>query len=175
MVLKMLNAKKTIELGVYTGYSLLLTAMTIPDDGKVIAIDVTKKDYDEVGRQFAKKAGVEHKIDFIESQALPVLDDLLSKPENWGAFDFAYVDADRNNALNYHERLVRLVRVGGVIIHDNTLWGGTVAVKDRSMIENSRLFAWKDTLRLNTALAADPLVEICQITLGDGLTICRRV
>lgn len=78
MILKLLNAKKTIEVGVFTGYSLLLTAMTIPKDGKVIAIDINRKHYDEVGLQFMKKANIEHKIDFIESAALPVLDDLLA-------------------------------------------------------------------------------------------------
>lgn len=99
----------------------------------------------------------------------------MSQPDNEGTFDFAYVDADRGNAINYHERLVKLVRVGGVIVHDNTLWGGTVTLKDPSLVFKPRLFAWEDTLHLNKALAADPRVEISQVTLGDGMTICRRV
>ncbi|KAK3439029.1 hypothetical protein EUGRSUZ_C03684 [Eucalyptus grandis] len=155
LLLKLLNAKKTIEVGVFTGYSLLLTALTIPQDGK--------------------KANVEHKIDFVESQALPVLTKLLENQENESSFDFAFVDADRANLKNYHERLLRLVRVGGVIMYDNTLWGGTVALADPSSAHPMRQFAWKDTIEFNKMIAGDPRVDISQVALGDGMTICRHI
>ncbi|XP_048133140.1 probable caffeoyl-CoA O-methyltransferase At4g26220 isoform X2 [Rhodamnia argentea] len=174
LLLKLLNAKKTIEVGVFTGYSLLLTALTIPHDGKIIAIDVDREAY-EIGLPFIKKANVEHKVNFVESQGLPVLDKLLENQENESSFDFAFVDADRANLKNYHERLLRLVRVGGVIMYDNTLWGGTVTLADLSAVHPMRQFAWKDTIEFNKMIAGDPRVDISQVALGDGMTICRRI
>ncbi|KAL0791632.1 hypothetical protein Bca101_007878 [Brassica carinata] len=166
--------KKTIEVGVFTGYSLLLTALTIPEDGKVIAIDVDRGSYEEVGLPIIKKAGVEHKIDFRESEALPVLDELLSHKANEGGFDFAFVDADKENYWNYHERLMRLIKVGGIVVYDNTLWGGTVAKPETSTSEWRR-GGRKAILELNQKLSADQRVQISHAVLGDGITICRRL
>ncbi|WZZ47362.1 hypothetical protein YC2023_043621 [Brassica napus] len=197
MLLNLVNAKKTIEVGVFTGYSLLLTALTIPEDGKVIAIDVDRGSYEEVGLPIIKKAGVEHKIDFRESEALPVLDELLShvqlpshlfvslcpfhfpdnrneRKANEGGFDFAFVDADKENYWNYHERLMRLIKVGGIVVYDNTLWGGTVAKPETSTSEWRR-GGRKAILELNQKLSADQRVQISHAVLGDGITICRRL
>ncbi|XP_024017210.1 probable caffeoyl-CoA O-methyltransferase At4g26220 [Morus notabilis] len=138
MILKLVNAENTIEVGVFTGYSLLLTALTIPDDGKV-CINIYRRTYDEIGLPIIKKAGVEHKIDFIEAPALPVLDKLLEDPEKVGRFDFGFVDADKGNYWNYHERLANLVKVGGVIIYDNTLWEGFVALPEEYFSEEERI------------------------------------
>ncbi|KAM3306350.1 hypothetical protein P3S67_013220 [Capsicum chacoense] len=96
LLLKLINPKKTIEIGVFTGYSLLLTAHAIPQDGKITAIDMDRDTY-EMGLPVIKKAGVEHKINFIQSPALSVLDELLEDHENRGSFDFAFVDADKDN------------------------------------------------------------------------------
>ncbi|KAJ7950028.1 Caffeoyl-CoA O-methyltransferase [Quillaja saponaria] len=173
MILKILNAKKTIEVGVFTGYSLLLSALTIPNDGKITAIDVNRLAY-EIGLPFIKKAGVEHKIDFIESQALPVLDKLLEDPEEEGSFDFAFVDADKGNYWNYHERLIKLVKIGGVIIFDNTLWGGFVALPEDVVPVYKR--EWRQsTILFNKKISEDPRIEISHASIGDGITICRRV
>jgi caffeoyl-CoA O-methyltransferase len=173
MLLKLVNAKKTIELGVFTGYSLLLTALTIPDDGKIVAIDVDREAY-EIGLPIIKKAGVEHKIDYIVSEALPVLDDLLKNPDNEGSFDFAFVDADKPNYKNYHERMMKLLKVGGIVVYDNTLWGGSVVMPEELVpaedVEGMHAF-----IELNKLLASDPRVEICQTPIGDGMTICRRL
>lgn len=103
MLLNLLNAKNTIEIGVFTGYSLLLTALTIPDDGNIIAIDPDRQSY-ELGLPIIQKAGVAHKINFKSSPALPVLDKLLEDDKNRGGFDFAFIDADKTNYENYHER-----------------------------------------------------------------------
>ncbi|XP_059633073.1 probable caffeoyl-CoA O-methyltransferase At4g26220 [Cornus florida] len=173
MLLKLMNAKKTLEIGVFTGYSLLTTALNIPDDGKITAIDVNRKTY-EIGLPMIKEAGVEHKINYIESQALPYLDKLLENPENEGSFDFAYVDADNANYVNYHERIIKLCKVGGMIIYDNTLWGGTVAMPEEAAPPSKRAVRLK-TIQFNEALAADPRVEIGVVPLSDGLTICRRI
>nr|CAD1827691.1 unnamed protein product [Ananas comosus var. bracteatus] len=100
--------------------------------------------------------------------------------EKHGSFDFAFVDADKDNYLNYHERLVRLVRPGGVIGYDNTLWCGTVAADTDAVAAGgagARVLAYyrRFVLELNASLAADPRVEICHLTIGDGLTLCRRI
>ncbi|WCJ42635.1 Caffeoyl-CoA O-methyltransferase [Euphorbia peplus] len=173
LLLKMLNAKKTIEVGVYTGYSLLLTALTIPPDGKITAIDVDREKY-EIGLPIIRKAGVEHKINFVESPALPFLDKLLEQEENEGSYDFAFVDADKENYKNYHEKLIKLIKVGGIIAYDNTLWGGTVAMAEENVAKDKRegrMFA----LEFNKKIADDPRLDhICLAPLGDGITICRR-
>ncbi|GAB2219769.1 hypothetical protein Droror1_Dr00007406 [Drosera rotundifolia] len=175
LLLKLVNAKKTIEVGVFTGYSLLATALTLPEDGKVIGIDIDRKAY-EIGLPSIKKSGVEHKIEFIESPALPILDNLLEDPANEGAFDFAFVDADKSNSGNYHERLIKLVKVGGIIVFDNTLWGGTVILPDESKVfPELRRPDWSHTIQFNKDIAADTRIEISHIPLGDGMTICRRL
>ncbi|PRQ46780.1 putative flavone 3'-O-methyltransferase [Rosa chinensis] len=203
MLLKLVNPKNAIEIGVFTGYSLLLTALTIPDYGKITAIDKNRKAY-EIGLPIIKKAGVEHKIDFTESPALPILDKLLEnvdiqdiefilflskfqaleigscasccglQPEKEGSFDFAFVDADKNNYWNYHKRLMKLVKIGGMVIYDNTLWGGSVALREEDVPEAKR--EWRQcAIEFNKLISADPRVEMSQVPLGDGITICRRV
>jgi caffeoyl-CoA O-methyltransferase/tricin synthase len=154
----------------FTSCSLLATALALPDDGKVVAIDVSREYY-ELGLPFIEKAGVAHKVDFREGPALERLDALLADD----AFDFAFVDADKPNYVRYHEQLLRLVRLGGAIVYDNTLWDGTVALPpDAPMSDRDRRFsaAVRD---LNARLAADPRVEVCQLAVADGVTICRRV
>ncbi|KAH6803136.1 S-adenosyl-L-methionine-dependent methyltransferases superfamily protein [Perilla frutescens var. frutescens] len=172
LLLQTINAKKTIEIGVFTGYSLLLTALTIPDDGKITAIDMNRSSY-EIGLPIIDKAGVKHKINFIESEALPVLDQLLKDPLNKEAFDFAFVDADKVNYANYHERLLELLKPGGMVVYDNTLWGGTVAVVSDSVPE-SKVATRNASVEFNKYIAADSRVQISQVPLGDGITICRR-
>ncbi|XP_075102232.1 putative caffeoyl-CoA O-methyltransferase At4g26220 isoform X1 [Nicotiana tabacum] len=137
MLLNLINAKRTIEIGVFTGYSVLLTALTIPDDGKIIAIDPDRESY-ELGLPVIQRAGVEYKIDFNDSPALPVLDKLLEDNVNRDSFDFAFVDADKTNYGNYHERLMQLVKVGGVIVYDNTLWYGTLVMPEEKVAELMR-------------------------------------
>ncbi|XP_054809544.1 caffeoyl-CoA O-methyltransferase 5-like isoform X1 [Prosopis cineraria] len=212
LLLKLMNAKNTIEIGVFTGYSLLATALALPDDGKVpqyiyiyrfpyddclfsfnflnyyhktmtlvylisdfqiLALDVNRADY-EFGLPVIEKAGVAHKIDFREGPALPVLDQLLTDENNKGAFDFIFVDADKENYLTYHKRAIELVKVGGLIGYDNTLWNGSVAdppeVPQPDYIKKCLGFV----LELNKALSLDSRIEICQLPIGDGITLCRR-
>lgn len=174
MLLKLISAKKTIEIGVFTGYSLLATALALPDDGKVLAMDINRENYN-LGLPVIEKAGVAHKIDFREGPALPVLDLLLEDPQNHGLFDFVFVDADKDNYINYHKRIIELVKIGGLIVYDNTLWNGSVAVSAdtpmRKYIRHYRDFV----LEVNKTLAADPRIEICQLPVGDGITLCRCI
>ncbi|KAM0962176.1 hypothetical protein ACFX13_021768 [Malus domestica] len=173
MLLQVMNAKKTLELGVFTGYSLLTTALALPADGKITAIDVDKEAY-EVGLPFIQKVGVEHKINFCQSDAFTVLNDLITKGEEEGSFDFAFVDADKDSYMEYHKQLMKLVKVGGIIAYDNTLWFGTVAEpEERRMCKN--LQGRKHLLELNSFLAADDPVELAVVSTGDGLTLCGRL
>ena len=174
MLIRLMGARNTIEVGAFTGCSLLATALALPADGRVVAIDVSRE-YNEVGRPFFEKAGVAHKVDFREGPALDHLDALLADERNLGAFDFAFVDADKPNYVRYHEQLLRLVRVGGTIVYDNTLWAGTVALPpDTPLSDLDRRFsaAIRD---LNARLSADERVEVCQLAIADGVTICRRL
>ncbi|KAJ4895037.1 S-adenosyl-L-methionine-dependent methyltransferases superfamily protein [Raphanus sativus] len=172
MLIKMMNAKNTLELGVFTGYSLLTTALALPEDGRITAIDIDKEAY-ELGLEFIKNAGVDHKINFIQSDGLQALDKMLSenpKPE----FDFAFVDANKTKYEDAYERLMKLVKVGGIIAFDNTLWIGYVAEEEESVPEHLRVCR-KTFIELNKQLASDPRIELSQVSIGDGVTLCRRV
>ncbi|KAM3705947.1 hypothetical protein ACJW31_03G116600 [Castanea mollissima] len=174
MLLKIMNAKKTLELGVFTGYSLLTTALALPADGEIIAIDPNKDAY-QFGLPFIQKAGVEHKIKFIDSQALPILNDLITNKKQEGTFDFAFVDADKENYIMYHELLLKLVKIGGIIGYDNTLWFGSVAAPEEDAKEGFIKHYRKGLMELNNFLATDPRIESSLISIGDGLTLCRRL
>ncbi|KAL3649877.1 hypothetical protein CASFOL_006280 [Castilleja foliolosa] len=176
MILKLMNAKKTIEVGVFTGYSLLATALSLPKDGKVIAIDPDKEAY-ETGLPYIEKAGMAHKVQFIDSDAMVAMKEFLDNGEE-GTFDFVFVDADKENYINYHELLLKLVRIGGIIAYDNTLWSGTVALADKDLSQE-----WKDRIgvnrillrKLNAFLADDSRIELAHLSIGDGLSLCRRL
>ncbi|KAL0364320.1 UNVERIFIED_CONTAM: Flavonoid 3',5'-methyltransferase [Sesamum angustifolium] len=173
MLLKIMNAKKTIEVGVFTGYSLLSTALALPDDGKIIAIDPDREAY-ETGLPFIQKANMSHKIQFIQSDAMKVMNDFLSKGEE-GTFDFAFVDADKENYINYHELLLKLVKVGGIIAYDNTLWSGTVAASDDDEMQDYLKGCRGHIIKLNSFLANDHRIELAHLSIGDGLTLCKRL
>ncbi|URE27567.1 caffeoyl-CoA O-methyltransferase [Musa troglodytarum] len=155
MLLKLTRAKKTMEIG-------------------ILAMDINRKCY-EVGLPTIQKAGVAHKIDFREGPALPVLDQLLQDETNHGSFDFVFVDADKENYVNYHRRLLDLVKVGGLIAYDNTLWSGAVAAPPDAPLPGYLRHYLDFVLLLNQELAADPRIEICQLPVGDGVTLCRRI
>ncbi|XP_038976569.1 norbelladine 4'-O-methyltransferase 2-like isoform X2 [Phoenix dactylifera] len=172
MLVKLTNAKKTIEIGVYTGYSLLAIALALPKGGQLTAIDI-EKSYFEIGLPFIQRAGVENKINFIESAAIPILDKMIQEEDE--LFDFALVDADKLNYGEYHERLLKLVQVGGVIAYDNTLWCGSVAVPVDPSNPEEFIEVRNHQVKFNDFLAADSRIDISQVCIGDGLTICRRI
>ncbi|GKA17871.1 probable caffeoyl-CoA O-methyltransferase, partial [Tanacetum coccineum] len=128
----------------------------------------------EIGRPVIQKAGLEHKIDFIESQALPALDKLLENPKNEVSFDYAFVDADKINYINYHERIMKLVKVNGIVVYDNTLWFGSVAQPEEMVLKEFKE-GRVSTIQFNKSLATDPRIDISTVPLGDGITICRRL
>ncbi|CAL5339029.1 unnamed protein product [Camellia sinensis] len=129
----------------------------------------------EVGLPFIQKVGVEHKINFIDSDAISVLNEMLSNEGTLKMeFDFVFVDADKPNYINYHEQAIKLVKVGGVIAYDNTLWYGSV-VRNEEEVPDFLCIGRKPIIELNRYLASDPRIEIAQIFIGDGVTLCRRI
>ena len=99
---------------------------------------------------------------------------MMVQPENEGSIDFAFVDADKGNCINYHERMMKLVRIGGIVVYDNTLWGGSVAMEEEEVPESKREVR-KHAIAFNKAIAEDSRLEIALVSVGDGLTICRRI
>ncbi|KAI4304914.1 hypothetical protein MLD38_040371 [Melastoma candidum] len=174
MLLKIMNAKKTIEIGVFTGYSLLTTALALPEDGKILAIDPDKEAY-ETGLPYIKNAGVEHKINFINADAIQVLNDIIEKGGEEDTFDFSFVDAKKEDYIKYHELVLKLVKVGGVIAYDNTLWSGLVALSDEDDMPEKLRPGRLAARELNEFITKDPRVESCIVSVGDGITLCRRV
>ncbi|XP_031477227.1 norbelladine 4'-O-methyltransferase-like isoform X2 [Nymphaea colorata] len=182
LLLKLMNASKTIEIGVFTGYSLLTTALALPENGKITAIDLDRESFYNIGLPFIKEAGVEHKINFLEGDAHLLLDKLLEEVSK-GRYDFAFVDADKLNNAHYHERLLKLVRIGGLIAYDNTLWFGSVAEPEISSVTEPGKAPGEDffdrvrrhTKEFNKILASDHRVEISQVCIGDGVTLCLRL
>ncbi|MCD7453179.1 Caffeoyl-CoA O-methyltransferase 1 [Datura stramonium] len=174
MLLKLINAKNTMEIGVFTGYSLLATAMALPDDGKILAMDINRENY-EIGLPVIEKAGLAHKIEFREGPALPVLDQMIEDGNTMVHKDFIFVDADKDNYLNYHKRLTDLVKVGG-LIDMTTPYGMDQQWHHLMQFLRKYVRYYRDfVLELNKALAADSRIEICQLPVGDGITLCRRI
>ena len=166
LLIKILGAKKTLEIGVFTGYSSLTTALALPEDGKIVALDVSE-DFTRVARRYWAEAGVANKIDLRIAPARESLESLLSAGEA-GTFDFAFIDADKPNYDHYYEAALKLVRQGGVIAIDNTLWAGRVA-DDSVQDDDTNAFRV-----LNAKIAKDERVDRTLTPIGDGLTLCRK-
>jgi len=162
--MKLINAKKVIEIGVFTGYTTLALALGLPEDGKVIALDISEE-FPAIGKPFWVKAGVANKIDLQIGPALEALEKLQQTQA--GTFDFAFIDADKSNYSNYLSKLLPLMKKGGVLAFDNVLWSGRTAdprVQDKDTI----------ALRaLNSQLKSDMRFEIAMIPLADGVTFAR--
>jgi predicted O-methyltransferase YrrM len=167
LLIQLMGAKKTLEVGVFTGYSSLAVALALPSDGKIIACD-TNEEYTAIARHYWQKAGVADKIDLRIAPALDTLDELIAQGQA-NTFDFAFIDADKSNYDNYYERALQLVRPGGLIAIDNVLWGGKVA--DRNVQDNRT----KAIRELNQKLHQDKRVTISLVPIADGLTLARKV
>jgi predicted O-methyltransferase YrrM len=166
LLTQLIGAKKVLEVGVFTGYSALTVAMALPEDGKLIACDVSTE-WTSIGRKYWEEAGVAHKIDLRIAPAIQTLDSLLAEGHA-ETFDFAFIDADKISYDAYYERILRLLRPNGLIAIDNTLWNGKVAdeaVQDESTVA-LRAF--------NAKLCADPRVTLSVLPVGDGLTLALK-
>ena len=165
-LVKLLGAKKTLDIGVFTGYSSLVVALALPEDGRVIACD-RDPEVTKIARRYWQAAGVEHKIDLRLAPALETLDRLIAEGQA-GSFDFAFIDADKRNYLNYYERLLSLLRPGGVIAIDNVLWFGSVADPQDT---DKRTIAIRE---FNQKVHQDRRVEISMLSIADGLTLVMK-
>jgi predicted O-methyltransferase YrrM len=166
LLVKLIKAKNTLEVGVFTGYSSLWVALGLPSDGRIVACDVSE-DYTAVARRYWKEAGVDHKIDLRLRPALETLDELLANGKS-DTFDFAFIDADKGNYDNYYERALKLLRPGGLIAIDNTIWSGRVADPNESDTDTVAL------RNLNAKLHRDERVTLSMLTVGDGLTLAMK-
>lgn len=165
-LMRMINARKTIEVGTFTGYSALVVASALPEDGRVIACDVSDE-WTRLGRKYWEQAGVAGKIDLILRPATETMDDLIEQGEA-GTFDFAFIDADKSNYDNYYERALVLLRKGGVVAIDNVLWSGAV-VDDSRQDDDTRAIR-----ALNQKIHDDERVDVNMLPIGDGLTLAVK-
>jgi caffeoyl-CoA O-methyltransferase len=165
LLVRLMGARRAIEIGTFTGYSALTIALALPADGRLLACDVSDE-YTRVGRPFWERAGVAAKIELVLAPATETLDRRLAQGEA-GQHDFAFIDADKASYDGYYERCLRLLRPGGLIALDNTLWSGAVA----------RPTSDADTLALqalNDKLHRDERVDLSLLPIGDGLTLARK-
>lgn len=161
LLVQAIGAQRCLEIGTYTGYSALAVALALPKSGRIICCD-TSEEWTAVGKPFWKKAGVDKMIDLRIGPAL----DTLKKVK--GPFDFVFIDADKPNYPNYYERCLPLVRKGGIIALDNTLWSGWVADQTQSDADTVALRGFNDQLH------RDERVSLSMLPLGDGVTLALK-
>ncbi|UCD65623.1 MAG: class I SAM-dependent methyltransferase [Deltaproteobacteria bacterium] len=166
LLIKLLGAKHTLDIGVYTGYSSLCIALALPKDGRVIACDINRE-WTDIAKRYWQKAGVDDKIELRLAPAQETLENFLEQGTN--RFDFAFIDADKINYDMYYEYCLQLIRPGGLIAIDNVLWDG--AVVDTAKNDDDTL-AIRD---LNKKIQGDPRVEISLVPIADGLTLARKI
>jgi len=165
-LVRLTGAVRALEVGTFTGYSALVTAMALPAQGRLVCCDVSEE-WTAIGKRHWAEAGVAHKIDLRLGPATATLDAMIAQGES-ELYDQAFIDANKEDYDAYYERCLRLVRPGGLIAVDNVLWGGKTA--DPAIQD-------KDTAAiraLNAKIKDDPRVERCMVPIGDGLTLCRK-
>lgn len=166
LLVRLMGARRIVEIGTFTGYSALCMALALPADGRLICCDLSEE-WTAVASSYWRESGVENLIDLRIAPALETLDSLLREGHG-GALDMAFIDADKANYDNYYERSLQLLRPGGLIMFDNTLWNGTVA--DPSVTDEDT-----DALRLlNSKLHGDERIDLSLVPIGDGLTLARK-
>jgi caffeoyl-CoA O-methyltransferase len=166
ILVELIGARRCIEIGTFTGYSSTAVALALPEDGQLVCCDVSE-DWTSLARRYWVEAGVAGKIDLRIAPAAETLDRLLAEGQD-ATYDFAFVDADKTGYDGYYERLLRLVRPGGLIAFDNTLWGGAVLDQDAEDEDTRAIQA------LNAKLAADERITLCLLPVADGVTLARR-
>jgi predicted O-methyltransferase YrrM len=166
-LIKATKAKRALEVGTFTGYSSLVVALALPEDGEVVACDVSEE-FTSVARRYWEEAGVAGKIHLRLGPGTETLEAMVAAGEA-ESFDFAFIDADKPNYERYYELCLQLVRPGGVIGIDNTLWGGRVA-EPSAQDESTNVIR-----TLNEKIRNDERVDMSLVPIGDGLLLaCKR-
>ena len=167
LLVQLMGAKKTLEVGVFTGYSSLAVALALPEDGKIVACDVSEE-YTAIARRYWQKAGVADNIELHIAPALETLDGLITAGEA-NSFDFAFIDADKSNYAAYYEQALQLIRPGGLIAVDNVLWSGRVADPE---VQDNRT---KNMRAFNEKLKGDRRIKLSLVPIADGLTLALKL
>ena len=166
LLVELLGAEQIIEIGTFTGYSALCMAQAMPPNGRLLCCDINPE-WTAIASDYWERAGVRERIDLRIAPALETLDKLLEDGAA-GHFDSAFIDADKTNYLNYSERCLQLLRPGGLLMFDNTLWNGAVADPEDQSADTLALRA------LNHRLLGDERVSLSLVPIGDGLTLARK-
>eukprot|EP01112_Ceratiomyxa_fruticulosa_P019174 TRINITY_DN6231_c0_g1_i1.p1 TRINITY_DN6231_c0_g1~~TRINITY_DN6231_c0_g1_i1.p1 ORF type:complete len:229 (-),score=37.84 TRINITY_DN6231_c0_g1_i1:83-769(-) len=166
LLVKLMNARNCMEVGVFTGYTSLAIALALPKDGKLVGLDIDEN-YTNIGRPFWKEAGVEDKITLHIAPALETIDRFLIEGKA-GTFDFIFLDADKNNYPHYYERLLSLLRVGGLLAVDNVLWSGKV------IDQNDQTADTLGVREINKKIRVDDRVSTSFLHIGDGVTLVYK-
>lgn len=166
LLVELIDAKRIVEVGTFTGYSSIAMALALPADGRLIACDVSDE-FTNIARRYWQKAGVADKIELRLGPAVATLDEMLATGEA-GCFDMAFIDADKENYDAYYERCLQLLRPGGLILIDNVLWGGRPADTNEQSESTVAIRA------LNAKIHADERVTASLLSIGDGLTLARK-
>jgi len=166
LLIKLMDARRALEIGVFTGYSSLAVAGAMAADGRLVACDIDAA-VTEIAARYWQRAGIAHKIDLRLAPAAETLDGLIAAGEQ-GRYDFAFIDADKEGYEGYYQRCLELLRPGGVILVDNVLWHGAVA-------DDAAQDATTQALRaFNAARRQDERVDVAMIPVADGLTLLRK-
>lgn len=165
LLAKSIGARQALEVGTFTGYSALSVALALPEDGRLVALDISRE-YTDRARRYWKEAGMEPRIDLRLGPALASLDRMTADGD--GPFDMAFIDADKSNYDLYYERALKLLRPGGVIALDNMLWSGAVADPTINDADTAALRA------LNAKIHGDERVDMALATIADGLMLARK-
>ena len=167
LLIKLIGAKRTLEVGTFTGYSALTVALALPEDGRVIACDVSEE-WTSIGRRYWQQAGVAHKIELRIGPGAETLGKMAADASQHNTFDFAFIDADKSNYGTYYEQCLKLVRPGGLIAIDNVLWGGSVVDESDQKPDTVAI------RELNVKLYTDERIDLSLVPIGDGLTLARK-
>jgi len=166
LLVQLLGVRRAIEVGTFTGYSALAIAMGLPEDGCLIACDISDE-WTAIGKRYWRLAGQADKIELRLAPAIETLDGLLNDGQA-GEFDFAFIDADKESYLNYYERCLQLLRPGGLIVVDNVLWDGSVAEPENQKPDTCAI------REFNLFVKHDTRIDISMIPVGDGLSLIRK-
>ncbi|MEB3284723.1 MAG: class I SAM-dependent methyltransferase [Candidatus Sericytochromatia bacterium] len=166
ILLKLMGARKALEIGVFTGYSSLVTALALPEDGLLVALDVSEE-YTAIARKYWELANVSQRIDLRIAPALDSLEELLQAGAS-NSFDFIFIDADKSHYDAYYEQALCLLRPGGLVAIDNTLWSGRVLESDSPEQDTQAIMS------LNVKMQADERIEFCLLPIGDGLSLAVK-